>query len=181
MRDTAGSAAAPAARCKNLRRESFMASPSCPAGAEYHAIAPTAAPLSLADCGGGAEAQKTTSAFGGAADVDRRPTRNASYRRRKFITLLGSTAVSAARSVIAFAFAHLAVEEPVDEADVAENDRQQHQRAQQHEDLARRNGRGLPHRQRRRHEVRESRNHEAEIAEQEQRDRSQERQRFAPF
>src|SRR5262249_24893572 len=38
------------ARCKNLRRGSFMAFPGCPrAEAEYHAIAPPAAPLGQAD------------------------------------------------------------------------------------------------------------------------------------
>src|SRR6516165_9053707 len=37
----ARSATAPAARCKNLRRGSFMASPSCPAEAEYHGRAPS--------------------------------------------------------------------------------------------------------------------------------------------
>src|SRR4029077_2531586 len=74
-------------------------------------------------------------------------------------------------SMIALALAHLAAEDPIDEYDVAENDRQQDQRPGQHEQLARGYGGGLPERQRRRHEIGKGRDHETEVAEQGQHDR----------
>ena len=90
-------------------------------------------------------------------------------------------ATPAAGSVIAFAFAHFAAEHPVNENHVAEDDRQQEHRADQHEDLARRRGRGLPDRERGRHQIRIARNHEPEIAEQEKRDARDKRQDVAPL
>ncbi len=68
------------------------------------------------------------------------------------------------RSMIPFAFAHLAVEQPVHKAVIGEDDRQQEDGAEQEEDLARGRGGGLPDRQARRHEIGEGRDHQAEIA-----------------
>src|SRR5438309_8887573 len=82
-------------------------------------------------------------------------------------------------SVVALALADLAAEEPIDEHDIAEDDRQERERADQHEALARGRGRGLPDGERGRDEIGKDRDHEAEIAEQEERDRGQEGQRLA--
>src|ERR1700730_7072820 len=73
-------------------------------------------------------------------------------------------------SMVAFALAQLSAEDPVDENHVAENDRQQHQRSHQHEDLRRRRRRRLPDRQGWWDEVRKIRDQKPEIAQQEQRD-----------
>src|SRR5258708_2467932 len=82
-------------------------------------------------------------------------------------------------SMIAFALAQLSAEDPVDENHVTENDRQQHQRSHQHEDLRRRRGRRLPYRQRRWNEIGEIRDQKPEIAQQEQRDGREEREDLA--
>ena len=58
-----------------------------------------------------------------------------------------------AHSMIPFAFLHLAAEQVIDEARIDQDDRQQRQRADQHEDLARRRGGGIPDRDRGRHEI----------------------------
>ena len=56
--------------------------------------------------------------------------------------------------VVALAFAHLAAEQPVDEPDIAEDDGQEQERAEQHEDLARRHGRSVPNGEGRWYQVR---------------------------
>src|SRR5258705_5886418 len=92
-------------------------------------------------------------------------------RRRRITSKTSVLSLFRRPSMIALALAHLAAEDPIDEYDVAENDRQQDQRPGQHEELARGCGGGLPERQRWRHEIGKGRDHEAEIAEQEQHDR----------
>src|ERR1700737_4814391 len=82
-------------------------------------------------------------------------------------------------SMIAFALAQLSAELPVDENHVAENDRQQHQRPHQHEDLGRGRRRRLPNRQGWWDEIREIRDQKPEIAQQEQRDGREEREDLA--
>ena len=72
--------------------------------------------------------------------------------------------------MVAFAFAQLSAEDPVHKDHVAEDNRQHHQCAHQHEDVGRGRRRRLPDGQRRRHEVGEIRDQKSEIAEQEQRD-----------
>src|SRR5262249_7951591 len=83
-------------------------------------------------------------------------------------------------SVIALALAHLAAKDPIDKHHIDEDQRQERRGPEQHEDLARRMRSGLPDRERRRHQIREARDHEAQVAEQEQRDRGDERQQPAP-
>src|SRR6202047_5428735 len=87
--------------------------------------------------------------------------------------------IAASVSMIAFALAQLSAEDPVDENHVTENDRQQHQRSHQHEDLRRRRGCGLPYRQRRWNEIGEIRDQKPEVAQQEQRDGREERENVA--
>src|SRR3979411_510548 len=82
-------------------------------------------------------------------------------------------------SMIAFALAQLSAEDPVDENHVTENDRQQHQRSHQHEDLRRRRGCGLPYRQRRGNEIGESRDQQPAIAQTEQSNGREEREDLA--
>src|SRR6266566_5848751 len=86
---------------------------------------------------------------------------------------------TAGASMISFALAQLSAENPIDENRVAENDRQHHQRAHQHEDMGcGRRGR-LPNRQRRWNDIGEIRDQESEIAQQEKSDGCEERQRLA--
>src|SRR5262245_40966985 len=75
--------------------------------------------------------------------------------------------------------ADLAAEDPEYEYKIPEDDRQQYQRSDQHEQLASRRRRGVPDRKRRRHQIRKYRDHDAEVAEQEQRDRREERRYLA--
>jgi hypothetical protein len=77
--------------------------------------------------------------------------------------------------MIPLALAQLSAENPVDENRVAKNDRQHHQRSDQHEDMGcRRRGR-LPNRQRRRNDIGQIRDQKSEIAQQEKSDGCEER------
>ncbi len=94
------------------------------------------------------------------ADDRRQTTEDESDRRRN------------PRVVVAFALAHLAAEHPIDEHHIAEDDRQQRHGRRPGGTLARGCGGGLPDGQRGRNEIGKCRDHQAEIAEQEQQDRS---------
>ena len=59
--------------------------------------------------------------------------------------------------MIAFAFAQLSAEDPMDEDHIAEDDRQHDQRAHQHENVGRWRRRRLPNRQGRRNKIGEVR------------------------
>jgi len=77
-----------------------MASPGCPAGAAYHAIAPPAAPVAQPTAAA-ARTLKTTSAFGGAADIDRRPALivfDATDPKRTLICRYGSISIVGVRA-----------------------------------------------------------------------------------
>src|SRR5262245_23792608 len=69
-----------------------------------------------------------------------------------------------ADATIACTISHVAAQATIDEAEVAENDRQRHQRAHKHEDLGRGRGCGLPYRERWWNQIGKVRYHQSEAA-----------------
>src|SRR5262249_13464560 len=128
-----------------------------------------------ARAGTGSASSHSAAAAGAAAAISAARGSSAA----KAAATIAPAARSLCASVIAFARLHLATEQPVHQHGVGERERQEHQGAEQHEDLARRHGRGLPDRDRGRHEVGKPGDHETEIAEQKHRYRRDERTHLA--
>src|SRR6266567_1614110 len=99
---------------------------------------------------------------------------------RTFATRLWMRTDNTARaSMISFALAQLSRKDPINENHIAENDRQHHQRAHQKEYMRRGRRRRLPDREGGWNEIGKVRDQKPEIAQQEERDCSKEREDIA--